>query len=1073
MLIPQVIRTKITPPKGSARTFERKRVSKAFLEVSNYRLTLLQASAGYGKSTSLTHLARSKQPIIWYQVTEEDTDLFVFLLHLFYATQLALPTLEGMPIPLLEGWDNIQDPLPMVEIIHQYLNALSSGLDSPTILVLDDFHLVIDVPEISHALDRIISLAPSNLNILLSSRKPVKLPNLSRWQSHGDVLTIDQSVLKFTEDEIGRLFKKTYQHRLSKTEISDLHRMTEGWAIALLLIWQSLRSGAISSVAEVIQRGGESLSHLFDVMSQEVLQQQPTDIQEFLRITASLRTMTPEVCDALRKSNDSSAMLDYLRQHELFVVDGQAGMRYHPMFHRFLRKQSSREQCQKWHKSAADYFYEQEDTDTAIYHLFLANDHDQAAALLSRYGQRLLAMGRLDTLKAYLENLAPKDLHKHPTLLAYHGDLARLHSRFQEALGWYQQAEALCRERGQMEGVGRALRGQARVYLDTVDPSRAEELLQQALRLSDGTEGREAQARLYELLAENKLNAGKVEEAEEMREQAESLRLEGPADSQLLIRVLLRTGRLDEARKKLEALAEAESLEPVHTPRSHRETQLLLSIIYAMQGDAQAAHKSATVGKERGEKFNSLFVIAVGHMRLGHALLLLSATKEYKRVREQFERAVEISRTLAVPRLRVEACWGLCRTYGYKGDLEQAYQASQEGILLANQAGDEWNASLARVIMGANLILAQEFEQAADWLGQAVRGFRECSDPFGTNVARLWLCIGWHQQKDTERLSQTFPNVLADCRQHGYDYIFIRPTLFGVPNERIVVPLLIMARDLGWEGTYPQTLLNSLTLGKTKLHPGYQLKIQTLGTFQVWRGDEEIPYNGWRREKTRQLFQILITNRGTPMNREQLCENLWPGVDPDAAQRNFKVALSTLYNVLEPERTAGNDSAFIVREGSTYSLRPYADIWLDVEEFSNIIQQSEITASESALDLIRSALDLYQGEFLPDARYETWAATEREQLSVQHLRIADQFCQLNLENNLTEEVLSLCQNILAYDNCWERAYRHMMLAYDQLGDHGQVARTYQRCVETLRDELDVPPAPETEILYQNLISHQT
>jgi DNA-binding SARP family transcriptional activator len=44
-----------------------------------------------------------------------------------------------------------------------------------------------------------------------------------------------------------------------------------------------------------------------------------------------------------------------------------------------------------------------------------------------------------------------------------------------------------------------------------------------------------------------------------------------------------------------------------------------------------------------------------------------------------------------------------------------------------------------------------------------------------------------------------------------------------------------------------------------------------------------------------------------------------------------------------------------------------------------------------------------------------------------------------------------------------------MLAFDRLGDHGQVARTYRRCVQALKDELDVPPAPETEALFQKLI----
>ena len=121
--------------------------------------------------------------------------------------------------------------------------------------------------------------------------------------------------------------------------------------------------------------------------------------------------------------------------------------------------------------------------------------------------------------------------------------------------------------------------------------------------------------------------------------------------------------------------------------------------------------------------------------------------------------------------------------------------------------------------------------------------------------------------------------------------------------------------------------------------------------------------------------------------------------------------------------------------------------------------------------LLSRALDLYQGKFLPDSRYETWAAAEREHLDVLFLHSADRNCDLCLQDNYLEEAIDICQRILAHDNCWERAYRYLMLAYDRMGDHGQIARTYQRCVETLRDELDVSPSPETETLYQRLTNN--
>jgi thioredoxin-like negative regulator of GroEL len=71
-----------------------------------------------------------------------------------------------------------------------------------------------------------------------------------------------------------------------------------------------------------------------------------------------------------------------------------------------------------------------------------------------------------------------------------------------------------------LPAIGQALRGQARVYLDTVNATQADALLQEALRLSEGQEDRESRARLLDLLAENMLNLGRLEQAQAYQAQA-------------------------------------------------------------------------------------------------------------------------------------------------------------------------------------------------------------------------------------------------------------------------------------------------------------------------------------------------------------------------------------------------------------------------------------------------------------------------------------------------------------------------------------------------------------------------
>ena len=125
------------------------------------------------------------------------------------------------------------------------------------------------------------------------------------------------------------------------------------------------------------------------------------------------------------------------------------------------------------------------------------------------------------------------------------------------------------------------------------------------------------------------------------------------------------------------------------------------------------------------------------------------------------------------------------------------------------------------------------------------------------------------------------------------------------------------------------SLAERLDLPKSATHR----LLQTLGAFRVWRGDVEVEPREWQRGTARQLFQLLLTERGRWLQREEIIEKLWPQLGAGAAQRDFKVALNALKEAVEPARGADGVSAYVEREGSAYRLRMEADLWVDCEEF--------------------------------------------------------------------------------------------------------------------------------------------
>ena len=1083
-----IVRTKLAAPRLHRHTLRRPRLTSRLMEALDYRLTLLQAGTGYGKSTALAALADEMQRPVWYHLDADDAEPLVFLLHLYHGLAAALPGLSEAPLALLEGWEG-GGPALGTAVVDRLVNDLAARMadtKNPLLLIIDDAHLLRERSESLRILDHFIGRAPAGVHVILSARYPLKLPSLVNWRIRGEVLEIDQEELAFTTEETVTLFRQQFDYQLTPQQADLLMAHVEGWPIALSLVWQRLQSGSDVDLADALGQLSGVTGDLFTYLAREVLQQQPADIQAFLRTTSVLRQMTPDLCDCLREATDSEQLLSYLLDHGLFVVERSDGhMRYHHLFRQLLRQQLSEEEAREAHRRAARCCHRHQTEEYAIYHLLAAGAHQEAASILVDLGRQMVRAGRLDQLAEWLGSLRPDVLQSHPPLLTYLGDVARLHSRFDEALAWYAQAEEEGRARRDMAATGQALRGRARVYLDTVDPSKAEQLLQEALRISDGQEDRESRARLLELLAENLLNQGKLEQAQRYQREAYDLREQGSAEAELSMRVLLRTGRLDEARRGLEERVEAEERDPVLRPRAHRETLLLLSLVLAFQGERQAAFETAVKGTQRGQQFDSPFVTAVGHMRQGHAWLLDKNEAGYEQAIRCFERAIAISEDLTVPRLKVEASWGLCQAYGFRGGLESAERAARQGIHIARDAGDEWVEACIRVTMGASHFLSGAFETATTWLDQAGAAFRSCADAYGETLVRLWQCLLWQKTGDSSRLERDVGELLQLVRGRGYDYLFKRKTLCGPPDPRSLVPLLLFARDNDREAAFAERLLGQMGLARLQIHPGYCLKVQTLGPFRLWRGEEEAPAQEWTRKKARQLFHFLLTHRDTLLEREQITEMLWPDLDPEAGLRDFKIAYSALSRVLEPDRERNAPSAYVTRDGTRYGLRREADVSLDVARFEQLIAEGDRVFTgdqafaddrafgddrQSALEAYRRALCLYQGEYLQEYPYAEWALEERERLLTLYLRTGERLAAALVAQEAWDEAIDVCQGLLARDDCWEPAYRALMVAYAHKGNRTQALRAYQRCVAQLDAELGVMPTADTEQVHEAIIA---
>ncbi len=1053
---------------------------------ANYRLTIVQAGTGYGKTTAVAALQYEDVDLIWYGLDEEDGDPLIFLTHLVHGLAQKVPSLLQHTDLQLESWETGGGLDYARYIVDQISNELAQYLDQTLYFVFEDVHVLNNSSDSLYLLNQLIDRVPYHLRPVLITRSPPNLPYLLNWQMHEEVLEIQQKELAFTAEELCFHFRTAYDYTLSADQVEQIMARVEGWPITLPLIWQRLNQAqgnqTIAMMSALDQITG-STGQLFHYLTKEVLSQQQEQVRDFLQVTPVLRQMTADFCNHLRQVDDSAQILRQLDESNLFIVNlGDGVSRYHHLFRGLLYGHIPPDRVTELHRKAADLYRERNDLEEAFYHYIAADAQQDAAQIIHEIGRQLVRAGRLDTLQRLINQIDKEVRHLYPRLWVYLGHIARLHGQKEDALAHYDIAVMCAKEHLNRADLVYALRGKVRFYLDTVYPSKADEILEEILTLTETEKDTETRLRIAELMAENMINHGKIEAAEQYQAQADALRQGEEQSRAVEERLYLRSGRLWPARRLLENAWEKEQIASAQVSRSHRETSLLLSLILSYQGEQEEALYYAQKGGERGESLQSPYILAAALNRQGQAYLVRKDAHGYERATQCFVDSIRLCDEVDIPRRKVEALIGLCQVHGFVGDVQKAMEIGEEAITLADQVGDEWVAGWAHLMIGASFALIKDYGNSNIWLDSAYTVFDECHDNHGLAVTLMWRCYVWFIDNKQALAARAAIQFLDLVRDYQYEFLFKQKTLFGPPEPRILFPFLLAVHNGTLAERHAQVqsvmptasrILTELNLDKLESHPGYQLRIQTLGPFRVWRGREEIFASDWKRQKARQLFQLLVTYRQSLLEREQIIDLLWPELDPEGGQRDFKISYATLCKVLEPKRGRKAPSAYVIRDSSRYGLRPDADIWLDAHQFVAASQAGDKSFADkawsAATEAYQQALSLYEGDFLQEYPYEEWSQEERERLHTIYLRMAERLAQSLAKLSDWASVIAVCEQILSKDNCWEEAYRLLMIAYTQQGQRPLALRIYLQCVTQLADELAVDPALTTRQLHEAIL----
>jgi LuxR family transcriptional regulator, maltose regulon positive regulatory protein len=414
-----LLNTKLNVPPVRPSHVQRIELIQKLNRLREYKLALIVASAGYGKTALVSEwIAQSQSKVAWFSVDVGDNDPVRFWDYVIAAIQTICPEIGEQTLTLLHE----PQPLPIETILSTLINQLAAVPDMLT-LVLDDYHFI-DLATIHEGLAFLVEHLPSQMRLIMTTRTDPPLP-LARMRVRSQLLELRSADLRFSPPQTATFFADVMGLTLTTDEVSALDTRVEGWIAGLQLAGLALQGKR--DTAEFIASFAGDHRYVLDYLGDEILDRQPEAMQQFLLQTSILERLNADLCDAVADIAESRSVLEHLERNHFFVVtldDKRQWYRYHRLFADFLHhrlKLKYPDRVKVLHQRASLWFERSGFQAEAISHALAAQDNERAAELVQGIAELLIwRRAEHNTLLGWLTALPDTVIQMYPRLYLYH-----------------------------------------------------------------------------------------------------------------------------------------------------------------------------------------------------------------------------------------------------------------------------------------------------------------------------------------------------------------------------------------------------------------------------------------------------------------------------------------------------------------------------------------------------------------------------------------------------------------------------------------------------------------------------
>jgi len=1057
-----LIRTKIRTPRLRASVLRRPRLVNYLHANIQHKLILVSAGAGYGKTTLLVDYAHDTDlPICWYSLDRHDSNALTFAEYLVASIRERFPDFGASVLGYLEARDGpAEDIEPIIRLL---VNEIEDHTGDYFVIVLDDYHEVIESEPVNAVVDGLLRYLPEHCHIILASRAIPRRLTLTRLAARQEVVGLGVEDLRFTPDEIRAVLEDLGYADLTAEQVETVAERTEGWITGVLLAAQASRGGALRDIIELTGAN----TGVFDYMAEEILARQTEPLQQFLLGSALFARMSPPLCNALLGISNAADLLRELSDRNLFTIPMDAEgswYQYHQMFREFLLAKFERddpERCRTLFLKQAGIMAHEGDWHSAIVGYLQAKAFEQAADALEIIAQDTYDAGHWDVLKDWIDSLPQQVCKDHPRLLLFRAKIHTETSELRESATLLEVARQTYIARRDDIGAARVLAQMAVVQRFRGLLKEAVATSEQALRLANGRDPLAIVQATREIGISHCM-LGQYDDG--LRHLGEALRVaQENADDTNSAFIALDMGT---AQVSLGHLASArqyyhQSLlywRRVGNASGLAATLQSLGIVHHYLGQYAEAENRFLQGLD---KARSVQDVRVETYSLASLADLYRETRRYDEALQQYEKGRERAK-MGLAQMNVYLLDGEANTYRLMGRLVQADQILIEALDQARSANMTQEMGLCNLSLGAIALERRDTSAARDHVQTALDLLSRVNARRDVARGHLYLAAIEHADGHRAAWEAALERVRQSAEQLGTIQFVVAesPTMGEMLRDAERQRLAGLHYDQIREEIERLEPAATQKVAATTRGTRHRLEFLALQGGQVLKSGQVVTQ--WESVSAKHMA-FLFVGHPEGLRRDRVIDLLWPEVGQEKGNSLFHSTIYRMRSALYKD--------FVIHQNSVYRTNSEYDTFYDVLELLWLAKQGE-GDDELAHAARLEAIGLYQTPFLETMDCE-WSLAMREQLHTEIVGLLIHEARYLAQHEARSDAEELFQRARRLEPYDERAYRGIMWCRAINDDRAGAVRQYRQCARTLREELDTEPSSETTRLFEQIRSGTT